>query len=178
VILIDTETTGLIQPGAVPLSQQPHIIEFAAIKLDDKSLEEVDNAHFLCKPPVLLPEIITKITGLTDADLEDQLPFPAHLPAVLPFFCGEVTLVAHNLPFDRGMVTLELQRLDRVSRFPWPYLHRCTVELTMDIKGHRLKQEQLYEMATGQPAGQTHRALDDVRQLAEVVRWLREEGRI
>ena len=35
-ILFDTETTGLVQAYATPLADQPHIIEFAALKLSDK----------------------------------------------------------------------------------------------------------------------------------------------
>lgn len=174
-ILIDCETTGLVQPGAVPITQQPHIIEFAALALDDDSLEEKGHVHFLCKPPIALPEIITKITGLKDEDLAKQPPFVANYQALVDLVFGERTIVAHNLPFDRSLLSFELARLDKLTQFPWPYQHRCTVELTLHFKGHRLKQEALYEMATGHPAEQTHRALDDVRQLAEVVRWLRKE---
>jgi DNA polymerase III epsilon subunit-like protein len=176
-ILMDCETTGLVQPLATPLSQQPHIIEFAAIRLDDSTLEEIEgkHIHFLCKPPIPLPEIITKITGLTDRDLEGKPPFVKHYRDLCEFFFGEHTVVAHNLSFDRSLLQFELMRLDRLTQFPWPYNHQCTVERTLAIKGHRLKQEELYLMATGHPAEQTHRALDDVRQLAEVVRWLRQK---
>ncbi|MFA5604163.1 MAG: 3'-5' exonuclease [Bacilli bacterium] len=177
-ILLDTETTGLVQPAPVPLSQQPYIIEFAALKLNNDSLEEEGHVHFLCKPPVQLTEEIVKITGITDKDLADKKPFVSHLGQLLKFFLGESVLVAHNLPFDRSLVTFELTRLSRVNMFPWPPEHICTAEITNDIKGHRLKQEQLYEMATGHPANQTHRALDDVRQLAEIVRWLRTQDRM
>lgn len=175
-ILFDTETTGLVEPMATPLSKQPHIIEFAAIRLDDRTLEEddpEDYVHFLCKPPIPLPEIITKITGLTDKDLAGEKPFAAYYPDLCQFFFGEEKICAHNLPFDRSLLTFELMRMDRLTQFPWPYKHICTVDCSLSIKGRRMKQEELYLMATGKPADQTHRALDDVRQLAEVVRWLR-----
>ena len=68
-IVFDTETTGLPAADAAPLAKQPHIIEFAAIKLDEDTLEEVSRLEFLSKPPIDLPPIITKITGITDADL-------------------------------------------------------------------------------------------------------------
>ena len=68
-IAFDTETTGLPIKGELssPLKMQPHIIEFAAIKLDDETLEETDRLHFFCKPPISIPAVITKITSIDDA---------------------------------------------------------------------------------------------------------------
>ena len=163
----------------LPVEQQPDIIEFAAVKLDDDSLEELDSIHFLCKPRILpLDPVITKITGIRSEQLVDKKPFVHYLNRVTSFWLGEGTMVAHNLPFDREMLALELRRLDRERNFPWCPDHKCTVELTVDIQGKNSKQEWLYQHYLGKPANQTHRALDDVRQLCDIIRHMRKEGRI
>lgn len=46
-IVFDTETTGLLKPESAPLSEQPQIIEFAGIKVDFDTLEEIDRLEFL-----------------------------------------------------------------------------------------------------------------------------------
>lgn len=179
-ILIDNETTGLKEVSTVPSDQQPRIIEFAALQLDNKSLKEKGAFHFLIHPGkgISLSDDIVKITGITDAMLRGQPPFAGRYETIVNFFLGESMLVAHNLPFDRDVLALDLARIGRQYQFPWPPHHRCTAELTQDIKGKYLRQQDLYEHYMGKPANQTHRALDDVRQLAEIVRCMRKEGRI
>jgi len=178
VIVFDTETSGLIGPQNAPLDTQPEIIEFAAIKLDDHFLEEQGRLTFLCKPSREIVPKITEITGLTNEDLKGQPSFARKLPLVEDFFRGERFCAAHNCGYDIGMMELELRRLNRVRRFPWPTEQLCTVELTTDIKGYRLKLGQLYEIAMGKPMAEAHRAMVDVEHLVEVVRWLRAQGKI
>jgi DNA polymerase III epsilon subunit-like protein len=177
-IIMDTETTGLLKPTVVPLDKQPHIIEFAAIKLDDKNLYESNRITFLVNPGIPLEPIITKITGLTDKDLAKEQPFSAHYLELVRFFLGEEMLIAHNAPFDVGMLTVELQRLGMLQRFPWPFKHVCTVERTQYMTGKYLKLEQLYKELFGKDPEQKHRALGDVEILVDVVRQLRRQGAI
>lgn len=180
-IIFDTETTGLIEKGAVPLTKQPFIIELFAAKLDDDNVESgeiVESIHFLAKPPIPLSPKITEITGLTDEDLKDAKPFAAFYKELVDFFFGERVLVAHNLAYDVGMMTLELRRLDRMTRFPWPPEHKCTMELTKHLhpRGKWMKQEQLYKHYFKVDPKQTHRAESDVLQLIKIVGWMRGEG--
>lgn len=179
-IVFDTETTGLIKSRSLPLAQQPEIIEFCAIKLDNASLEEVGVLNFLVKPRVLpLPAEIIKITGITDDMLTEASSFARHLPHIQDFFLGESLLVAHNCAYDVDMLTLELRRLDRVTKFPWPYQHADTVEMNMDVKGYRLKLGDLYTIATdGKTLDGAHRAINDVRGLCEIVRWMRTQEKL
>lgn len=176
-ILFDTETTGLVNPTLVPLDQQPEIIELGAVKLDDATLEEVEYFTALVKPKRLpLDPKITQITGLTSFDLQDQKPFAAYYLPLCQFFLGEHVLVGHNLDFDRSLLWFELQRIDKVRQFPWPYVHQCTVELTFHLNGYRLSQDKLYQHYCQKPPSGAHRALADVRNLADVVRLMRAEG--
>ncbi len=193
-IIFDTETTGLVEPYASPLAKQPHIIEFAAIKLQDEppygELECEDDhgiipsrIEFLVKPPIPLPEIITKITGLTDEDLKNESPFTEYYLALVRFFLGERHLIAHNVQFDVDLLRFQLQRMGCLLRFPWPPNHHCTVNLNMDIKGHRIKQDQLFDYVTGGAEGAraeagAHRAMADVEDLTTIVRWMLDNGRM
>lgn len=179
VIIMDTETTGLIHPSTVPLKDQPHIIEFAAMKINYKTMKEVDRKTFLCVPPLEeLEPIITKITGLTMDDLRNEESFGQYYLELCEWFSGVETLVAHNVEFDSGMLSLEMARLNARRKFPWPWKHVCTVDATRHRKGRRLKLEELYELLFNEPARQTHRAMEDVELLYKVYCALRETGEV
>jgi len=175
-IVFDTETTGLPLAEGVPVAKQPKIIEFAGIKLDHQSLEEVDRIDFLSNPGSDLPPKITEITGITDDDLVGKPYFSDVYDDLCKFFLGTEEMVAHNLEFDRKLLKFELTRLGRVMNFPWPMKHTCTVEISHPIKGRRLKNVELYHMATGKELQNAHRAMNDVEALCDSLRWLRKEG--
>lgn len=182
-ILLDTETTGLLGPSSTPLKEQPYIIEVGAVKVDDETLKprgKKQSLSFLIKPPVLpLPEKITQITGITDKDLVKQKPFAAFYPQLCDFFLGESILVAHNAPFDAGMLSVELSRMGKRIHFPWPSQHWCTAERTAYLNtaqgGKYFKLEGLYRFLFNKDPKQTHRALEDVELLLQCVRALRKK---
>jgi len=175
-IIFDTETTGLLKSSIVDLDQQPKIIEFAAIKLNDQTLEEVDRIEFLVNPGYSLPKEIIKITGLNDSDLVDAKPFTDYYEPLVHFFLGEKYLIAHNVSFDVGMLTTELSRMGRLTQFPWPPIQICTVNKTMKIKGYRLKLSILYSHLFGEDFKEAHRAMNDVMALVRCVKTLIKNG--
>lgn len=183
-IIYDTETSGLLKHPDLPLDQQPSIIELGVLKLDDKTLKEVDRLAVLVKPKIFpLSAETTKITKITSEMLTSALSFARHLPALINIFLGERQIVAHNLPFDLGMTLVELRRLDYVTKFPWPPLQTDTTTLASDIPGAshtgRHRQTALYKIAFGTEPKEAHRAIEDAESLAEIVRWLRaRDGRI
>lgn len=178
-IVFDTETTGLARPEATPLDQQPEVIEVGAVKLDDASLKELGHFQTLIRPKGLpLPAKITDITGLTDHDLKDQKPFSAHYAALADFFCGERVMAGHNLGFDVQMLTFELTRLGFMTRFPWPMRHVCTMEQTKHMFLKWPKQDDLFGYYMGRPPAGAHRALNDVRNLSECIRRMRQDNLI
>lgn len=175
-IIFDTETTGLPGPSATPLDKQPHIIEFAAVKLDTKTLIQKDELQFLANPGFSLTDEIVKITGIHDSDLKDKQSFGSWIPSLQKFFLGEEIIIAHNCEFDCTLMEINLRRYGKAFQFPWPSTRKCTVELTTHIKGHRLKLMDLYSLATkGGKFPDAHRAMNDVKALATVVRWMRKE---
>lgn len=176
-IIFDTETTGLDKPELTPLDQQPEIIELGAVRLDDDTL--VETAHFttLVRPRGLpLPAKITEITGLRDSDLKGQRPFSAHYADLADFFCGERILVGHNIGYDVRILGYELARMAATAKFPWPMHHKCTVELNAHRFKKWPKQDELYQLYFGKLPDGAHRALNDVRNLADCVRMMRKDG--
>lgn len=166
-LVFDTETTGLTLHPNAPLAKQPKIIEFGAIILEQG--EVVEEFSTLINPQETLSEEIVKITGLTDAKLRDALPFKEHLPRLKELFNKCAGVAAHNLPFDKAMMMNELKRCDALQNFPWPMREMCTVGVYKEQWGRNPRLQELYADVIGKPLVQTHRALDDVKALVEII---------
>jgi DNA polymerase-3 subunit alpha (Gram-positive type) len=170
-IIFDTETTGLLLPPTATLFLQPRIVELCVIELDDKTYEECGPPHtWLINPMVPMSKESEKVNGISADMVKDAPTFEELLPKITESFLGQRKLVAHNLPFDKGVLEVELRRLDAVTRFPWPPVQVCTVALTEHIKGFRMNLADMHEHFIGTKLEQTHRAEDDVRALAAIVR--------
>jgi DNA polymerase III epsilon subunit-like protein len=168
-IVYDTETTGLTLHPDADIRKQPRIIEFGAVllRLDDGSIEE--EVEIMVDPRESLSEEITKITGITDADLVGAPSFEEVLPQLRRLFGSAAAVAAHNLPFDKAMILAELARAG-VTDFPWPARELCTVATYKESWGRNPKLIELYAAILGKPLAQTHRALDDVKALVEIIR--------
>ncbi len=174
-LFFDTETTGLIRNAALMLDKQPYIIEIGMVR-DPEIKGRKKHFHTTLKPPIMLPKIITKITGLTDEDLDDSPMFPEIVDELSDFVDGEGTWCAHNMPFDKGMLSFELRRCDRAADFPWPIQFVDTVQLAKPhYNGQFKKLIFLYEDLIG-PYKQTHRAIDDAEMVMKVYHALMVKG--
>lgn len=164
--LFDNETTGLPFHFLSDLSQQPRIIEFGGIITDGINI--IDRLEFICNPGIAIDAIITKITGLTNEDLDGKPDFGAFIPQLNAFFAQADAAVAHNLSFDEGRLSDDLQRRSKaISDISYPKLGLCTVEQTTPIFGRPMKLIELYRHYVGEYE-QKHRALDDVLRLHAV----------
>lgn len=164
--VFDTETTGLTVHQKSNLRLQPRIIEFAGIITD--GVEVLDSIEFLVNPNIPLEEIIQKITGLKDADLEDCAEWPEYQDQVAGFFSKADVAIAHNLSFDKNMLINDCRRFDLdFAALNFPAIGCCTVEQTMHQYGRRMKLSDLYEMWVG-PYVQKHRAMDDIGLLDQI----------
>lgn len=169
ILLHDWETTGLtLHPNADP-RKQPRAIEFGGILLavDGDAATVEEEVSLIINPEQQIEEIITKITGLTQAQLDTEPPFAAMLPQIEPVYAKADGIVSHNLPFDKQIMIGELARLGRTD-FPWPTKELCTVNFFTDHWGRFPKMTEVYEWTFERPLAQTHRALDDVKALAEI----------
>lgn len=176
-IVFDTETTGLTKPLGTPLAKQPQIIEICAIKLND-NLEEIACYETFVNPGKQLDPEITRITGIQDKDVMNAPKFEEIYPGLASFFLGTDILVAHNLPFDRSLLTFELERLEKLRNFPWPIQHICTVNKSMKLEGYRQSLANLYKIATGKEHVKAHRARGDVEATIECFKYLIERNMV
>ena len=92
------------------------------------------------------------------------------------FFLGEECLVAHNLAFDRKILKFELERNDKLTKFPWPPNHICTVEVGQAVWGKMKKLGDIYEELFGKKIDGAHRSLVDVEATVEIIKWYKKEG--
>jgi DNA polymerase III epsilon subunit-like protein len=176
-IILDLETTGLLNAELAGLEAQPNITEIAALRVDPESLEILGEYVTLVKPKIPISPEAAKITGITDDAVRKAQPFERHYANLCNFFLGARYLVAHNLHFDSTMLHIELERINRVTRFPWPPIGICTVEQTFHLEGHRQNLQSLYKKATGKEAiTNAHRAKADTLALLDVVKWATKEG--
>lgn len=177
-IVFDLETTGLPKAEGSDLDMQPKIIEFGAIRVTDGNFEAYDRLEFFCNPGHPLDPKITKITGITDEMLKDEKPFIAHYEKLCNFFLGEKTMVAHNLPFDRKVLKFDLERIDKLLHFPWPFEHICTVEVGESVWGKKRKLGDIHKDVTGEEIKNAHRSVNDVEATIRILKWYRSEGHV
>jgi len=176
ITVLDTETTGLLEAVGTPLSIQPHMIEICAIQFDDNG-EVASKFESLIRPPIPIPDHIPKINGITNAMVANSPTFPEVYRKIVEVFFGSHTVIAHNLTFDEGILINELKRIGKEYHFPYPPIKFCTVEQSMWVKGFRLKNNELYKIATGKEIDGAHRAKNDVLATYESYKWLLRQRR-
>lgn len=161
IIIMDTETTGLVKPIPTNVNKQPFITEFygARISPDFKFISELDT---LIKPPIPIEDKITKITGISDDTVKDAPEFLDMYDKLHDFFEGCRYVVGHNIEFDLAMLKWELFRHNLEFKFPWPKHHICTVEKSFHYFKKRLKLVQLHEHLFDSDFPNAHRAKNDV----------------
>lgn len=172
-IFIDTETTGLLKPDAASLHLQPYITEVYAVRVTD-DLEFISEVETFVKPPIPIPDIVTKITGITNETVSRAPKFIGVYNQLVELFLGETIVVGHNISFDLGMLYCELARHSFEFHFPWPRTWICTVEKSVPIEHRRLTLSRLHELATGAPHDGAHRARADVEATIRGYKWLKE----
>ncbi len=104
-IVFDTETTGLDpQTG-------DRITELGCVEVED-FIPTGRTWHSYVNPQRSVPEKVTEITGLTAEFLADK-PLFADVADDFLAFVGDANVVAHNAPFDRGFINMELERVGK-----------------------------------------------------------------
>jgi DNA polymerase III epsilon subunit family exonuclease len=144
-VAIDLETTGLDASTC-------EIIEFGAVRF--RGGAPVERFESLARSPAPLPEAITRLTGISDADLAGA-PESGHALAEFLEFIGEDPLVAHNASFESGF--LRAATAARFSAGIFDSLELARI-LMPDCPGHslgRLADE------LGLEHGRLHRAAAD-----------------
>jgi DNA polymerase III epsilon subunit-like protein len=166
ILVWDTETTGLTLHPQAELALQPQIIEFAAAMVDGEE-GVVERFSTLINVSVPVTAEITKITGITPEMLVGQPTFPQVAARIAELFAAAGAHLTHNLQFDRAMLLNDCARHSVAIALPEREL--CTIQLYTEEYGRMPKLTELYEAKIGHPLAQTHRAMDDVNALVEIV---------
>ncbi len=93
-ISLDLETTGF-HPD------KDRIIEFGAIKFDLEGNKET--LQILINPGVSIPQIVTHITGIKDADVASA-PLFKNKQKEMEDFIGDLPIIGHNIQFDTNFL--------------------------------------------------------------------------
>lgn len=166
IVVFDTETTGLLLPSTLPPEDQPRIIELGVAVIEEGVLTGEHN--WIIDPECEITAEITKITGITNDDVKGKPKFREILAEIEPVFADSKYGIAHNAPFDVGMLTNELLLCAR-DGFPWPETVICSAQEYTHFLGYRPRLIQLYEHVMGCKLDQTHRALDDALALHAIL---------
>ena len=152
-IVFDIETTGMS-------NQNDKIIEIGAVKI--KNGEVLDRYNTFVNPGCPIPEEITELTSITDADVADARTIDDVLPEFLSF-AGNSLLIAHNANFDVGFIRAAAKELD--IPFDSAYLDTLALSryINPDLKRHKL--DSLVEHY-GLGDFHHHRACEDAEVLA------------
>ena len=172
ITIFDFETTGLVGAKGRDLLHQPHITEFYGMQVDN-NYKFIRDFETYVKPPIPIPAFLEKQIGITNQMVANAPKFIEVWKKIAHVFWGSHTLVAHNASFDVEVLVTELKRIGKEYHFPYPPVHFCTVEQSMWVKGHRLKNGELYKIATGKDIVGAHKAKNDVLATFESFKWLK-----
>lgn len=166
-VVFDIETTGLN-------AGKDKITEIGAVLVEGGKI--CDTFTSFVNPGVLIPEFITKLTGISDAMVADAPPIEQALESFLEF-AGKMPLVAHNAPFDTGFIRMAAAKQDikldniivdtlQMSRSMFPQLSKHKLDVVAKHLGVKLDNH--------------HRALNDAAATAEIfikcLETLKEQG--
>lgn len=172
----DTETTGFPAKVGTPLDQCPHIVQLAALLLDDKE-GEIASFCVIIKPEGWeVEEGAAEVHGITT---EKALRLGIPISVAMAMFSNLCAIaeqaIAHNDAFDIQFINYEIERLGKLNRLL--VMDRfCTMKATTDIcqlpgKYGKFKWPKLieaHEHFFGEGFDGAHDALADVRACARV----------
>ena len=146
-VFVDLETTGRTSTS--------RILEAGLIRVEGNIV--TDSYQTLLNPIGYVPPMITRLTGITTADVRGAPSFAAVAPRILELLKG-ATLVAHNVGFDYGFLRRELGAVGYALDMPYV----CTVELSRRLfPQYRHHNLEALIARHGLVARSRHRAYDD-----------------
>ena len=174
-LVIDTETTGLIENMSTRFDHQPEVIEFCGIIINDKG-NIIDVFDQLIKPTAPITAEITGMNNITNEMVAKSPSFAEVAAPIRDLIEAANFVIAHNAAFDRDMLDLEFAR-QQLTKIAWPRLI-CTVEATLHFKGYRLTLSDLYEYLFKEKFAGAHRAKVDTEALVRIVKELKKRGEL
>jgi DNA polymerase III epsilon subunit-like protein len=189
ILLLDTETTGLLKPGN-DWMVQPGIVQIGAIKIVDLKDnfyedgfpgQEIGHLNSLINPevPFAWDEKAIETHGITPELVKNSPTLFEFFDHLAELACGCDTWAGYNTHFDKEVLRFQLERYGFATSFPWPR-HEIDVmklaERHMAMQGKRgtksPKLEEIYNFLFPTKTFQAHDALADIRATAEVMKEL------
>lgn len=162
-VFLDTETTG----G----SREDRIIEIGMVEVIGGRITG-SRFHALVSTHRPVHWAAKRVHGISDRDLIGKPRFAEIAPDVLSFLDGALPM-AHNAPFDGGMLSKEWDDLDLpASRRP---VLRCTMPIASAIGGPVSLDGLIGRYLPAQAPRGKHSAVEDAELLARVFLRMREE---
>lgn len=166
-VALDFETTGL-RPD------RDEIVEIGAARIHN--FEIVDTFSTFVRPNQLIPEFTTKLTGITQAMVDNAPSLEDSLNKLMDFI-GDAPIAAHNSDFDSSFLREGLRSIGR------DFTNQTVDTLALSYLSHpELRTHNLKRMARELKIKQTqhHRALDDAmvcgRVLSSILMRYHHEG--
>lgn len=166
IVIFDLETTGL-------LPSQHEIIQIAAIKVTDGRWDQGEYFDSYVRPENRIPSFITKLTGITQAQVADA-PSPVDVLMAFSRFIGEnATLIAHNgIRFDMRFIAENCKRHGIPVRETSALDSRDFSRKIWGGKGGHGLDAVLGRMGVSSKGVKRHDARVDVRLLARAVQYM------
>jgi DNA polymerase III subunit epsilon len=155
IVVFDFETTGLSHKAS-------RIIEIGAIRYENR--RETKVLSQLVNPESTISEEITKITGLTQADVAGAPTIYEALPGFIDMLQGSLG-VAHNAEFDYGMMVYESSRLGITCQFSVI----CTLKMARQLIQTERRDLDSLAALYGYEFESRHRSIGDIRMTANVL---------
>jgi DNA polymerase III epsilon subunit-like protein len=148
ILIFDTETTGLLPK--TPTDPNPYLtqLSFAVYDLEHQILKSEFNAYIKLPPNIVVPEIVTQITGITTEICQTQgIPIQEALGVLFHSTTLCDCIIAHNISFDMAIINIEVQRNLSVLEKRYPQIADifdndrlayydiktdCTMKMTVD----------------------------------------------
>ncbi len=153
-VVLDTETTGFIP-------KVNRVIEFAAVRYDGETIGEPYEQLFSI--PGSIPEQVSTLTHISDADLEGRPPFEEKLAEIVGVIGEDTLIVGQNVGFDIRM--LKGEGIDLTQR-PWIDTSMLASLVFPELKSYSLGYVSRVLGLNHEPV---HRALGDVHATLELL---------
>ena len=117
ILIFDVETSGLMPRADYtkpppPVEAYPYILQisFVIYDLTNWRVERMYNTYIRVAPSVEISPFITELTGITREKCDNGVPIVEALTEFYNEYRKSDMIVAHNIDFDKAMITLEMQR--------------------------------------------------------------------
>ena len=129
VLVLDTETTGLLPKDLSKTDSYPHIVQLSFRTYNTETRGQTADS-IIVKPPIKIPPESSRVHGITDEIAERDGTSLREALLRLAIAAEPCTrLVGHNLSFDVAVLKMELERVGFVNFLSSNSMaHYCTMD--------------------------------------------------